>query len=139
MNYLNPLWLAYGVGILVLAAIGGIIRLCGRRGKAYRAFLAAATSGIVIFCFTYALYIELVPVPVPPPHHGHSDDDLLSIFGAIWSFLFDRAAPYIAYYLGLYCDPVIYGAASIPIAFIASLFFPCEASPSSASLKKPSP
>jgi hypothetical protein len=124
VNYFNILWLVYGAGVAFLAAIAGIIRLCGHRGRAFRAFLVAPGAGLIVFWLTLGVYLLLVPIPIAPPHHLQDDNDLLSIFAEIWSFIFDNLAPNLTYKLGLYFDPVLYGALSIPIAFIASFYFP---------------
>ena len=124
MTYFNILWVAYGLGLLFLAAVAGIIRLCGHRGKWFRAFLVAPAAGFVIFWLTHFIYLLVVKVPVAPTPRSHEAGDFLVMLYNLYSFLFEGLAPSVSYKLGLYFDPVIYGGISIPIAFIASFYFP---------------
>lgn len=128
MILLNPLWLAYGAGLALIAAIGGIIILCGGRGKAPRAFFAAAGAGCAVFWMTLAIYLLVVPVPVAPSHRDHDPGDLLVMLYNLWNLLFVGAANSFSYWFGLYFQPVIYGTLSIPVAFGGSFFLPHQPS-----------
>jgi hypothetical protein len=132
VTYFNILWIAYWLGLAFLAAIAGIIRICGHRGKAFRAFLVAPAAGFVIFWLTHLVYLLVVKVPGPAPHQSHEEGDFLIMLYNLYSFLFEGLAPAMAYKLGLYFDPVIYGGISIPIAFISSFFFPLSSTPAGA-------
>jgi len=139
VTYFNILWIAYWLGLGFLAAIAGIIRLCGHRGKVFRAFWVAPAAGLVVFWPTHLIYLLVVKVPVAPTPHSHEEGDFLVMLCNLYSFLFEGLAPSVAYKLGLYFDPVIYGGLSIPIAFIASFFFPLSSKPAGAvaSAKRP--
>jgi len=129
VNYFNILWLAYGLGLLVLAAVGGLIQLCGFRGKTSRAFLVAAISGFAAFWLTHLLYLLLVPIPVAPSPKAHEAGDFAVMLYNLYSFLFANLAPSITYKLGLYFDPVLYGGLVSFIGLFASFFFPYRFTP----------
>jgi len=129
VNYFNILWLAYGLGLLFLAAIGGLIQLCGHRGKTSRAFLVAAVVGLAVFWLTHLIYLLVVKVPPAPSHRDHEAGDFLVMLYNLYSFLFEGLASSFAYKVGLYFDPVLYGGLATIIAFIASFFFRFQSTP----------
>jgi hypothetical protein len=126
VNYLNILWLAYGAGLLALLAIAGFIHLCGHHGKTFRAFLVAPAAGFIVFWLTHAIYLLVVKVPVAPSHRDHEPGDFVVMLYNVYSFLFEGLAPSLAYKIGLYCDPILYGGLATITAFIASFFFACR-------------
>ncbi|MGH9592499.1 MAG: hypothetical protein ACRD5L_05365 [Bryobacteraceae bacterium] len=126
MDLPTALLIYYGLGIVLLVAIAGILYSKGRRGKWPRAFLVSAGVGIVVPLVIYFFYPHFFPPPVdPPPHPIDPKAPLLPQFVAsIKLDMLPAIGRQVGYSIARILDPFFYGVIAVVSAFALSFLIP---------------